>query len=160
MGVFTTQMWRPKTGGRISNYLLTFQNLEKEFFTSCWGKVCDRLPLTEMVMQPCMQHVVTSQQCPSKGGTTMWRYFTCCIARYDIRCDEDERVWACQRGMSGCAWMICSTMYVVCSFPIRTTILSGCAQLYPRSFFLHNIANNLELQRAFVVKNFKQMYQV
>ncbi len=68
-----------------------------------------------------------------------------------------------QTGTSGCARMIYSNVYVVCSIPIFTTILFTVVHSSTQRefmfvvnkcvfFLLHNAVNKLELQRAYAIK--------
>ncbi len=139
-----------------------FLNPIEEFFSSWRWKVYDRHP-----------------HGPASGhGCSMWWHHSRVLQRVDspleeilssLHCKRWYSLWcrwnyvARQRGTSGCAWMIYSTMYVVCSVPICTAILFTVVHSSTQREFmfvvnkgvfilLHNAVNKLELQRVYAVK--------
>ncbi len=116
---------------------------------------------------------------PASGhGCSMWWHHSRVLQRVDSPLEEILSSLHCkrwyslccrwnyvarQKGTSGCAWMIYSTMYVVCSVPICTAILFTVVHSSTQREFmfvvnkgvfilLHNAVNKLELQRAYAVK--------
>ncbi len=69
-----------------------FLNPIEEFFS--W-KVYDRQPHTQMTLQAAMDPAcddITADACRGWIRHSK-RFFPCCIAREDIRCDVDENLW-------------------------------------------------------------------
>lgn len=72
-----------------------FLNPIEEFFSSWRWKVYDRHPHTQMALLVAMNAAcddITAESCRGWIRHSR-RYFPCCIARDDIRCDVDETMW-------------------------------------------------------------------